>query len=237
MTYIPAKKNLIPAILVPTELPAPMNGKHYTYRDLAAVLGISHSAVKGMATAHGAYSRTVAHSPVVSANIETVRALAAKMGIHPAPCRQPKPHCWHGGNFATHEEEVARMLELRAEGYSNSEIAAKIGRKPLTVLRNIGAQPDDLSKKNRRLAARQRAERNHARTAYVLQREVNEHNKLIAAYNADLDAIASAEQTLAEMRSRAQEKMMRIQHEQPRIQRISGVAGVPVLPIAQHHVN
>ena len=88
-----------------------------------------------------------------------------------------------GGNFHTVEEERQRMTELRAEGYSNKQIAHKIGRAPLTVRRAIGPQDPEMSKLNRQLGVKVVAMKNAARKKFVHEAPIRAYNKKVAEHN------------------------------------------------------
>ena len=103
---------------------------------------------------------------------------------------------WHNGNFKTHEEEIARMQELRNMGYSNEEIAKSIGRTRNTVRCNIGKQDPELSKQNRVMANHIRAQKNAARRLYVLNKPIREYNKRVEAHNKMKAEIAKMESEL-----------------------------------------
>jgi len=90
---------------------------------------------------------------------------------------------YSNGNFKTREEEIARMLELRGQGYSNKEIAKKIGRDLRTVIRNIGSQDPELTRQNRTMAAKIRSQKNAARKQYVTNKPIREYNKRVEAHN------------------------------------------------------
>lgn len=90
---------------------------------------------------------------------------------------------YFNGNFKTREEEIARMLELRGQGYSNKEIAQKIGRCPETVRYNIGKQDPELTYQNNVMAAKIRAQKNAARKQYVTNKPIREYNKRVEAHN------------------------------------------------------
>lgn len=92
-------------------------------------------------------------------------------------------HSWYNGNFKTREEEVARMKELRAKGYSNPEIAKAIGRTTITVLRAIGKQDPELAKQNRIMSAHIRAQKNAARKQFVLNKPIREYNAKVEKHN------------------------------------------------------
>ena len=90
---------------------------------------------------------------------------------------------YYNGNFKTKAEEVTRMKELRAMGYSNTEIAKAIGRCYDTVHRNIGKQDVELSTQNRVMAAHIRAQKNAARRQYVLNKPIREYNAKVEKHN------------------------------------------------------
>lgn len=90
---------------------------------------------------------------------------------------------YHNGNFGTKEAEVQRMKELRDMGYSNREIAQKIGRTWCMVYQYIGKQDPELSRQNRSMAAHIRAQKNAARRQYVLNKPIREYNEKVAKHN------------------------------------------------------
>ena len=114
-----------------------------------------------------------------------VRKTAQEMGYKPhnertyaekcAACRPNK--FYYNGNFYTKEEEVARMKELRNQGYSNAEIAKIVGRTCGTVLRNIGTQDAELSKQNRVMASHIRAQKNAMRKMYVVNKNITQYTR------------------------------------------------------------
>lgn len=90
---------------------------------------------------------------------------------------------WFGGNFATKEEETARMEQLRGMGYSNKEISIKIGRSYMCVWHRIGKQDPELAKQNAAMAAHIRAQKNAARKQYVINKPIREYNKKVEEHN------------------------------------------------------
>lgn len=90
---------------------------------------------------------------------------------------------YYNGNFKTREEEVARMKELRAMGYSNPEIAKAIGRSYKTVWDAIGKQDPELAKQNITMAAHIRAQKNAARKQYVINKPIREYNRRVEQHN------------------------------------------------------
>ena len=90
---------------------------------------------------------------------------------------------WKGGCFHEREEERSRMLELRADGYSNKEIAKKVGRTAMTVRRNIGSQPAEMTKVNRQTAQHIRAYKSAARKMAVSNTKIAAYNEKVERHN------------------------------------------------------
>lgn len=144
-----------------------------------------------------------------TANMQTptailIRATAKEMGYNPVEAKSyavktrdgRTTNSWYGGNFKSHQEEITRMQELRAKGYSNAEIAKAIGRSYSSVYRNIGAQDPELSWQNSVMAAHIRAQKNAARRQYVLNKPIREYNKRVEAHNKMKAEIAKMEAEL-----------------------------------------
>ena len=119
---------------------------------------------------------------------------------------------WFNGNYRTKTEETARMKQLRAEGFSNAEIAKKIGRSLNTVWRAIGAQPEDMTKQNIALGPKIRAQKNAARKQYLINKPIIEYNRKVAEaekVQAQLDELKkdlSIKKVAAEKSARAKVK-------------------------------
>ena len=103
---------------------------------------------------------------------------------------------WFGGNFNTREEETARMKELREMGYSNKEIADKIGRSYAMVYNNLGKQDPILSKQNVAMSQHIRAQKNAARKQYVVNKPIREYNAKVEAHNKLKAEVARMEKEL-----------------------------------------
>lgn len=146
--------------------------KHVTAKDIADKLGVSRPYV----------SRCLSDSkPVTELNSEKValvRKVAKEMGYDPKTAKENRKF-YYNGCFHTRVEEQERMKQLRAEGYSNAEIAAKIGRVVITVRRAIGAQPEDMSRMNRVQGQKNRAAKNEQRRVYVATHTVNTFNEVV----------------------------------------------------------
>ena len=165
-----------------------------TIRDIAAALHMNPSTVSVYLT-----ENSVTKNGRFSPAMIKVREYAKKVGYDPYVARaynkdhqkEMKEHVkntqlttyYRGGNFHTKDEEVTRMKELREEGYSNAEIAQKIGRSIYNVWKKIGPQDPELSKQNVAMAAHIRAQKNAARKQYVLNKPIREYNAKVEKHN------------------------------------------------------
>lgn len=82
-------------------------------------------------------------------------------------------------NCKTIDEENRFMKTFRSMGYSNAEIAKKMGYDRKTIRNRIGSQPEDLSLHNRKEAQRLKAAKNRSRKEYLDTHLVTEYNGLI----------------------------------------------------------
>ena len=87
---------------------------------------------------------------------------------------------YHNGCFHSRTEEQERMMSMREEGFSNKEIASKIGRDVTTIYKAIGKQPPEMSNKNKQLGRQILSQKIATRKQYVV-------NKQITAYNSKVD--------------------------------------------------
>lgn len=158
--------------------------KIITQRDIAKNLGISLRTVNKCLSKGSGY--------VSAATFHRVHDAAKKMGyvLPSSPeYRQQKEIAREAvrrenylltHNFPSREAETKRMEYLREQGYSNSEIARKVGRCVLTVRRRIGSQPEDMTKENIRLGQKNRAAKNAKRRQYTANHTVNTYNGMVA---------------------------------------------------------
>lgn len=217
--------------LTPETLPAPVNGRMYTYADVGRILNVSTSAANFMVIGKGGYSDECHHSAEVAARIEAAKHLSQMMGIKPRHRREsgqsPKSgEHYREGNYPTHAEEVARMRELRAEGRSNREIARMIGRTTQTIRNNIGNEPDSITEMNRALRWQQYHQRNAARRTYVIRQKIDAHNRQVEQYNAQVAAIRELEQRLEETRRNAEQALHTISDSRTQLMPIAREAGL-----------
>lgn len=161
-----------------------------TARDIAAALRLNLGTVRAYLNKDNNRN---------SATAQRVREYAAKVGYDPRKAEQYSNDLrkesqlyartteiktyYYNGNFRTKEEEVARMKELREQGFSNVEIAKKVGRSQHTVFRKIGKQDEELTYQNRVFGQKIRAQKNAARKLYVVNKKVVEYNKKVEKHN------------------------------------------------------
>ena len=193
--------------------------KRVTQSEIAERVGCSTSVVSNALKGVGAVSDEL--------KVRIVNA-ATELGYVPR-------HNYHKGNFASHKEEVDYMLQLRDEGYTNAEIAKKIGRCYLTVLNNIGKQPAELTAISGSVAQFIQAHREQLRKAYVLQREVDRHNAMVESVDALNARIASMEDALKSLRDEQTKKVEEVTRNANRIRPMVVTAGITMREISQIH--
>lgn len=185
-----------------------MMNRPVTAADIAARLNMSVATVR--------IAMSDKSSAIVGLSQKTVarvRETAKQMGYNPKAA-MIYGAWYYDGNFKTKEEEVSRMLELRGQGYSNAEIAAKVGRSYLTVLGAIGKQDEELSRQNRSMGQHIRAQKAAARRQYVINKPIREHNAKVAAAQKKQAEIEAALAKLAE-------EQAAIKAEQPAIEQVA----------------
>lgn len=166
--------------------------------------------------------------------IDLVHRTAQEMGYDPKAAKYSKATrekavktMWlRHSNFETRELETERMITLRAQGYSNAEIAKKIGRDYQTVRRRIGCQDEDMSLANRIQGAKNVAARNAQRRQYVADHTVSTYNGIVTELAEVRDKLVKLEDQAVEMRPRAVEasKIAKVKM----IQDLSGVSATSV---------
>ena len=120
------------------------------------------------------------------------------MGYDPARYQPPhtgkqNPHAYlKHSNFPSPEVEKERMEILRRQGYTNEEIAQKIGKSYLHVLTKLGTQPKAITQMSYAAAAANRRFRKQLRERYQLQGMLDEY---IAA-EAELEQMKAKESAL-----------------------------------------
>lgn len=103
-------------------------------------------------------------------------------------------------NFPSKEAETKRMIYLREQGYSNREIAQKVGRCVGTVYHRIGAQAEDMSLSNIIQGSKNRAARNAQRKQYVADHTVRTYNGLVTELSDVKTRIAKLESEVQQLK-------------------------------------
>ena len=133
-----------------------------------------------------------------TATILKIRNAAKEMGYDPTRYQPPhtgkqNPHAYlKHSNFPSPEVEKERMEILRKQGYTNEEIAQKIGKSYLHVLTKLGTQPKAITQMSYAAAAADRRFRKQLRERYQLQGMLDEY---IAA-EAELEQMKAKESAL-----------------------------------------
>ena len=138
----------------------------------------------------GVSPATVSHclngySSMPASTIALVKATAKEMGYktlseRKALRQQKKEEDYLlSHNFPSREVETRRMEYLRAQGYSNADIAKAIGRGKMTVYRRIGSQPKDMTSANCAYGQKKRAQLNEHRRIVAADHTVNVYNAIV----------------------------------------------------------
>lgn len=139
---------------------------------------------------------------------------------------------YHNGCFHSREEEQKRMEELRAEGYSNMEIAQKIGRDYKTVLIAIGYQPDGITKKNKIMGQKIRAQKNASRKQYVVNEQVTTYNNKVSECKQKQKELKELQKTVISMEKAIQKDKKRVTKLVQKTVQLPEIE-LPVVQIAQ----
>ena len=121
---------------------------------------------------------------------------------------------YYDGCFHTRTEERERMRQLRDEGYSNKEIAQKLGRDYRTVLHALGYQPEGITKKNKQIGQKIRAQKSASRKQYVV-------NEQVTAYNRKIDECKKKRAELAELKVLVGNMEQTIRKDEKRVARLA----------------
>ena len=203
--------------------------------DVARAVGVSSTTVVNVLGNHrGRHSAETirkVEEAVSRLGYKTLKALADERAAE----RSQK--FYYNGNFHTKQEEVARMQELRAEGFSNAEIAQKIGRCARMVRNSIGKQPEDMTRMNVAEGQRNRAKRNANRRTYVMTHEINQHNELVEKAERISADIHTVEQQLMTLRREHAEMTEKIASNVPHIRKLSQQVGVPMKELSPVQIN
>lgn len=150
------------------------------------VIRVTQKMIAEKADAHPVYVSRVLNGNVAEGEKKAlIQKIASDLGyvnLRSAEAKQAKAQqsaYLSKHNFPSREAETERMNALRAQGCSNKEIANKIGVTVITVRRRIGKQDPDMSKENRNLGQKHRAQRNQERKVYTAKHTVNVYNDAV----------------------------------------------------------
>lgn len=121
---------------------------------------------------------------LAKSTVQKIKKAAAEMGYDPTGYQPPftggrNPHAFlQFSNFPSPEVEKERMEILRKQGYSNPEIAKKIGKSYMHVYMTLGTQPGAITKARHAAAAANRYLRARQRERYQLEGAVQEYNQI-----------------------------------------------------------
>lgn len=207
----------------------PADAKAKTLRDIADALGISQQTVQNAfcKSAQGRLSQSLLSSIQEAAKrMDYVSPMTpeGKKRTQERLNAVRQAHFWKGGNFHTKEEEVARMRQLREEGYSNMEIAKKIGRSYQTVRKSIGTQPTDMTLHTKAMSGAARTKKTQERKVYVA-------DHTIRAYNDTLQEINTLRNDAKALLEKADSLEKKLVTQLPDVKKAQKVATLPLLTI------
>ena len=139
---------------------------------------------------------------------------------------------YYNGNFKSHKEEVAHMRELREQGFSNAEIAKKIGRTYLCVYLNIGKQPEDMTRKNVLAGNHYRAQKNAERKQYVADHTVRTFNELIDRMEKAEQSVRFIENDLRNAKTAVEKLAQEIEAARPAAEEAAKKSAVQIKSVA-----
>jgi DNA-binding CsgD family transcriptional regulator len=117
---------------------------------------------------------------------------------------------WRNGCFHTKEEEHNRMIELRAKGFSNAEIAKKIGRNVRCVYEHIGVQPKAMTALNMAQMGKLRSQKNAIRKQFVANEQVAEYNRKVEECNQKRTELKKLQRTVNDMEKAIQKDKKKV---------------------------
>lgn len=217
-----------PSFLKMKEIPE--GARATTLQEVAEILGIGASTVRKCFAAPNPNSRV--HPDTKKAILEACkklgyihpRSVAGKQRTQERLNAVRQAHFWKGGNFHSKEEEVARMRQLREEGYSNMEIAKKIGRSYQTVRKSIGTQPTDMTLHTKAMSGAARTKKTQERKVYVA-------DHTIRAYNNTLQEINTLRNDAKALLEKADSLEKTLKDTLPDVKKAQKVATLPLLTI------
>lgn len=183
------------------KLPVKIIERRVTQRDIAKAVGVSRNTVANVIIGfpHDIHYSAETKKKVLDAAKELgyIRHIIADRD---EPFRikvgKQEEHFYYNGNFHSREEEVQHMRYLRAKGYTNAEIAKKIGRNYVTVYKKIGKQPEEYTKMSRRLSGERISSANAARRALANRARIDELSEKLAKLDHEGEQLAREQEVL-----------------------------------------
>lgn len=123
-------------------------------------------------------------------------------------------------NFPSKEAETLRMEYLREQGYSNAQIARKIGRSALTVRRRIGVQSKEMTIANVRYAMQRRAADKEHRRQIMAAKVVRQYNEKVT----EMDAYRIKAEEAVKISNKLREEVEQMRPEAVEAAKVAGIA-------------
>ena len=184
------------------KLPVKIIERRVTQRDIAKAVGVSRNTVANVIIGfpHDIHYSAETKKKVLDAAKELgyIRHIIADRD---EPFRikvgKPEEHFYHSGNFHSREEEVQHMRYLRAKGYTNAEIAKKVGRSYWMVWSAIGNQPEEYTKMSKKLTGKRISSANAARRALANRARIDELSEKLAKLDHEGEQLAREQEALS----------------------------------------
>lgn len=183
------------------KLPVKIIEHRVTQMDIAKAAGVSKGTVANVMTGypHDKYYSAETKKKVLDAAKE-LGYIRHCIADRDEPFRikvgKPEEHFYYNGNFHSREEEVQHMRYLRANGYTNAEIAKKIGRSYCMVWSAIGNQPEEYTKMTRNLSGKRISSANAARRALANRARIDELSEKLAKLDHEGEQLAREQEAL-----------------------------------------
>ena len=183
------------------KLPVKIVERRVTQRDIAKAAGVSKGTVANIMTGypHDKYYSAETKEKVLNAAKE-LGYIRRNIADRDEPFRikvgKQEEHFYYNGNFHSRDEEVRHMRYLRVKGYTNAEIAKKIGRSYVTVYKAIGKQPEEYTKMSKKLSGKRISSANAARRALANRARIDELSEKLAKLDHEGEQLAREQEAL-----------------------------------------
>lgn len=189
-----------------------MNTQLVTKNDIARKLNIPISTVR-------AYLRPGYNGPETK-TVKRIREAASQMGYNSravasataVKLNTSENRLKYPANkiFESREAETKAMMDLRAQCYSNLEIAQKCGVCHSTVKARIGLEPANIASAHRMLAGKIRSAKRQMRLRLASETKLAEYNAKVEAFNAEAAKLIQQYQQLKQLEAAAQKMAVAI---------------------------